>query len=238
MLIFAAMPSYGQVDPAAARALYMLATRHPGRVVYPEPARGSLLANVFNVVWTQALEARDNHGVTHFAMLHADVAPQLGWADVLLAECERLKADVVSCVLPIKDGRGVTSTAIDNPGDPWRPLRRLTMREIAKLPETFTAADAGYPGHRLLLNTGCWLADLRKPWADDAYFTIQDRRVIRDGKRDVETIPEDWFFSRLVQDAGGKVYATRKVKAIHRGEAMYPNHGAWGAWERDEAYVP
>ncbi len=238
MRIFACMPTYGAMDPSPAHALYMLATEHPGRVMYPPVTRGSLLANVFNVLWTQGLEARDHHGVTHFAMLHADVVPQLGWADKLLAECERLQADVVSCVLPIKDGRGVTSTAIDNPADPWRPLRRLTMREVARLPETFTAADAGHPGRRLLVNTGCWIADLRKPWADDAYFTIQDRRVIRNGKRDVETIPEDWNFSRQVQDAGGRVYATRAVHANHLGAAMYPNQGAWGAWERDEAYAP
>ena len=73
-------------------------------------------------------------------------------------------ADVVSTVLPIKDRRGVTSTAIDDPEDEWTPLRRLTMREVHRLPETFSAqADCGYPNNALLVNTGCFVLDLRKP---------------------------------------------------------------------------
>lgn len=236
--IFLAMPAYGPVEPEAAFAFYVRATEYPGRTIYPPPAKASLLANLFNAIWLQALQTRDMVGATHFAMLHADVEPATNWLDTLHSEIERLAADVVSVVIPIKDGRGLTSTAIERPGgDLWEQQQRLTMREVLTLPETFGPDDVG--GRRLLVNTGCWICDLRKPWVDRVEFRIQDRiGTGPDGTRKAQCIPEDWDFSCQVQDAGGKVYATRKVKALHLGSTKFGNDRPWGAWSRDEAFAP
>ena len=70
----------------------------------------------------------------------------------------------------------------------------------------------------LLINTGCLLVDLRKPWVFDcdedgylkAFFTVKDRvkyEVLEDGdcKFTRYVQPEDWLFSRMVARLGGKV---------------------------------
>lgn len=147
----------------------------------------SLLGRSFNHLWAQALTQRDRGNVTHFAMLHTDVAPEKNWLDKLWEEMVEHNADIMAAVIPFKSTLGLTSIAIDNPKDPWQQ-RRLTMTEVVeKLPETFSNEDviaAGLnPDRNLLLqNTGCWMCDLRKPWVDAAdeagnllcYFTIHD----------------------------------------------------------------
>jgi hypothetical protein len=207
----------------------------------------SLLARSFNHLYAQALSARKNHGVTHFAMLHTDVAPEPNWVDKLWEEIETRQADLVSAVMPIKSQLGLTVVALDRP-DPWMP-RRLTMREIMQLPETFArqdTIDAGLnpEGYRLMVGTGCWICDLRKPWVDVAddkgclkcYFTVRDQiRLEEDGKYFVGVQPEDWNFSRMVQDVqpNAKILATRKVSLNHMGEGAYSNQTAWGQWQHD-----
>jgi hypothetical protein len=216
------------------------ANRHRVEV---HPKESSLLANGFNQLWVDALES----GYTHFAMLHADVVPQNGWIDTLMEELERTGADIISAVSPIKDDRGITSMGIANdPAYWWTPLRRFTMREIVRFPLTFSAEDAGYPGRALLVNTGCWLADLRNPlWrAEDGrgnlliYFTIRDR-VWKNGEKILCGVQsEDWFFSERLHAVGLKAVATRKVQLQHIGRFPYPNNIAWGKWESDEDTRP
>lgn len=232
--VVVAMPHYGPMEPAVAKAFYLNSSR-ACQVAHAD-CTASLLANSFNNLWLTALNMREQ-GFQYFAMLHADILPGNGWVDTLHAELSRLNADIVSAVVPIKDGRGVTSTAIDDPADPWEPLKRLTMREVMQLPETFTAEDAGFPGHRLLLNTGCWIADMTRDWAEHVKFTIRDRILREGGTVKAQTIPEDWSFSRQVQDQGGKVFATRKVELAHIGKAYYGNTQPWGAWHTDQAYA-
>jgi hypothetical protein len=159
-----------------------------------------------------------------------------------------LDADLFSVVVPIKGRHGLTSTAIGDPANPWRPIRRLTLREVFRLPETFSIHDciaAGFaaPGQQLWVNTGCSLAYLRRDWATAVdshgylrvFFTIQDR-IHWDGNAGrVETAPEDWNYSRMIANEGGRVFATRKVKLCHAsGEEFYPNDHPWGDWETDE----
>lgn len=201
----------------------------------------SLLAKAFNVLWSRALTS----GFTHFAMLHADIAPSFGWVDGLMEIMDEREADVVSVVMPIKSEDGLTSTALDcsREGDPSDVIR-LTMAEVMELPETFSFDDAkqlAANAHGLLINTGCMLIDLRKPWAKQfTGFTIRDRLRWEGETLHVMVEPEDWGFSRWLdrwyqrRDEVAKVYATRSIRAYHLGgNRHYPNFEAWGNLEHD-----
>lgn len=230
--IFIGMPHYGQIDSHAARAMLSRASWRPTASM---DIGSSFLTDAFNTLWCAALNQRKD-GVRYFAMLHADIAPAPGWVDILLDELTRLNAGVVSAVSPIKDVRGLTSTGIDDPDTRWEPLRRLTMREVHRLPETFDAEDAGHPGHTLLVNTGCFLADLSRPWAQQICFEVHNEIVCEGGVFRPRAIPEDWDFSRQLRQHGVSVYATRKVRLAHRGTWDYRNDLPWGAWDVDRAY--
>jgi SAM-dependent methyltransferase len=196
--------------------------------------------DAFNRVWCDALNMARRGEASHFAMLHADIEPQEGWMDVLLDECDRLDAECVSAVVPLKEATGLTSTAIGDPADPWHPWRRFTLREIAGFPDTFDAAAAGYPDRPLLVNTGCLVCDLRKPafWQrrPDGQMPVCFNFPTLcawgpDGKAVVLRESEDWYFSRQLAAAGGKAYATRKVHLHHLGTWPFPNYGEpWGQY--------
>lgn len=198
---------------------------------------GSLLAQNFNALWCWALNT-DHCGdkVDYFAMLHCDVEPVGWWLDDLIEELEAKDLDVLSVVIPIKNGKGITSTALDRPGDTWSPLCRLTMKEAFNLPETFTAEDVGHP---LLLNTGCWVCRFDPAWRTRVHFTINDR-IVFDRQRDkylCQVEPEDWCFSRQLNEMGLKIGATRKIQVDHPGRASYTNKNPWGTEVFDAAYV-
>jgi hypothetical protein len=236
--IFLALPYHGSITADAAESAWSLASnRHTVEV---HARQSSLLASNFNHLWAQAL----NSDCEFFAMLHDDQGPQRFWLDLLFEELYSTGVDMLGVVAPIKDARGLTSIGIGqpNPADCWSPLRRLTIRECCGLPSTFTATDCGYPGHALLLNTGCWIADLRNPkWrSKDAngdhrvYFTINDRLYEEEGAAKVAVQSEDWFFSRRAYDTGLSLAATRKVGMRHWGKFAFPNYAPWGTWEDDQ----
>lgn len=226
MILFLGLPSYGGRDntlPIIAACL----NPHPFEKIIPYEHRSSLLAHTFNHLWAQALMARTTHGVTHFLMLHNDVIPlDPKWVSILYHEMQRVGGSVISAVSPIKDSRGLTSTALET-YSVWAP-RRLTMKEIVKMPETFTSED-------LLVNTGMLLVDIRGEWVKDVFFTIRDGMMRNEEATNfIPTVePEDWAFSRQVKKLGVKVYATTKVKLLHQGSFRYPNFGAWGSWDTD-----
>lgn len=232
--VFVGMPYYGDVDPAAAQA-YVAPNTHR---VDPELAvdvvgwlrcSTSITPRTFNELLGQAMDLRDEGRVTHFAMIHSDVAPLVsGWVNRLWAEMLFQRADVVSAVVPLKipgdeTGRR-TSTAVGPENDPWAAPRYVTVEDRGKLPRTFAAADVCGPGEVLLVNTGLWLADLRGPWWDDFAFEFQTR-IVRgpDGKRRAESVPEDWAMSRHLHRRGAKVCATWAVPLEHAGGFRYRN---------------
>lgn len=225
--VFLGLPHYGQVYCEVAKVFYLAASKTAD--VQHADASGSLLASVFNGLWAAAVVG----GHDWFAMLHADVVPEPWWIDKLLDIAEGTEADVVSAIVPIKDGRGLTSTAIDHDDEPWRQRQRLTMAEIHNLPETFSAAS--FPGALgLLVNTGCFLVRLG-PWAKGVRFSIRDRILWTPDGPLVQTIPEDWDFSRQARAAGKKIVATRAVQVRHLGSAHYGNAQPWGLWRTDQA---
>lgn len=240
--IFLGMPNgSGRPVVGAARGFF----EYPSRrfdVVKAARCGASALGQTFNHLWASAL-MNIGSGVTHFAMLHDDVAPDAWWVDTLYEAMQETGADVVSAVVPIKNNHGLTSTAIGWPKPSWEYVR-LTMAEAMELPETFTISDvAADPGSILLVNTGCMLVDLRKPyWRNtdgdgrlEFCFTMQDRiTVLKSGDCVVQFWPEDWALSQHVHACGGFVAATRKVAVRHAGGRDYTNDHAWGDMARDE----
>lgn len=227
-IVCLAMPRRDELVHYGAMVGCIEAVSRPTRVLTLGAPTSSLLNHGFNGHWAQALDLRDSRGATHFAMIHSDVCPQNGWLTILLDELAKLNADVVSAVVPIKDERGLTSTAVYD-GDPWN-RRRLTLSEAFELPETFSEADAG---QRLLLNSGLWVCDLRNSWCDEWVWHSLERIVKQDGRRVAEVVSEDWNFSHWLNERGCSIYATRKVQLDHD---RFPNREPWGAWTTDEDY--
>lgn len=248
-LIYVCHPSYASPVPYAAKQFWTAHTKAGSkwrghlRLV---SNGGSLLANTFNQFWADALNRQvDGEDIKFFVMLHDDVVPAEGWVDQLLHDLIESNADLTAAVVPIKDYRGLTSTAIDDPADPFKPARRLTMREVYTLPEVFTAEDTGHGDRFLLANTGCWACRFDRPWrlAENAdgtlklFFTINDEiRRGPDGKWQARVEPEDWNFSRRLGALGGRVTVTRRVELAHWGMIPFSNkHGDWGEWTFDRS---
>lgn len=238
--ILLALPTYdGKIGIDTYRSVQR-ACADPSRIVM-RSVGGSLIPVTFGWPWCECLDG----DYTHFAMLHADISTAAGWVDTLLAELDTHAADVVSAVVPIKGPAGLTSTAIGC-GDSFDPVRRLTMREVYNLPETFTAADAGYPECPLLINTGCWVARVRdnpggpiRLWAESFQGWQITSRFLRSettGRRVVVTASEDWEFARHCHAAGAVVMATRKVQLAHEGRFNFGNDSPWGDMETDAHY--
>lgn len=238
------MPRYGpNVHFDAACACINSAEEKPGglEVKLVSPATSALTVT-FNTAWCAMLEKYEAGECDYFAMQHDDVLPPLGWLDELHADLLASGADVVAAVVPIKDGRGLSSTAVDDTGNPWRP-RRLTMAEVRKLPDVFTDEDVGGP---LLLNTGLWICKLG-PWclAEEPdgrlkfAFGIHNeiRRSPEHGKHAPRFIPEDWDASRQFRKLGLKLAASRRLVVRHAGHATWSSADTWG-WDHDRQNAP
>lgn len=227
-----ALPLYsGELHFGAACGYFGAALCQKVDIVSRPSVHSSLLPSSFNGALAHALDLRDQGIVTHFAMIHADVAPRdPDWLDTLYAEMQAHDADLISTVIPIKEpNRQRTSTAIGDLAYPWEPKRFITVDDRDKYPLTFSADDVCGPGEVMLVNTGLWLADLRRPWWDDFGFELRARIQIRDGTRHAQVIPEDWQMSRHLQAAGARVFATWKVPVGHHGTDAWFNTPAKAA---------
>lgn len=200
-----------------------------------------------NLLWCQALNAARHEGVTHYAQIHSDITPDLNqdWLNVMLEEMEEFDADFISAVVPIKDGRGLTSSGIADKTNPWNPHRRFTMHELYAMPETFTAEDIGYAGWPLNHNSGLIVADLRrpvffrtKPDGELAIWFEFRKRVWLDTEKNMVRLDgesEDWNMSRRLWEQGAKTCITRKVLLKHWGQTGYPSGYPWGQLTEDDA---
>ena len=183
----------------------------------------SLLAKCFNQLWCRALNDRKK-GITHFAMLHADIAPEDYWLDTMLRIMEARNADVLSVVSPLKNSDGLTSTAIEGANT---KAKRFTLKEIHAM------EDKTFTHEKLLINTGLMLVDLRNPWVEQVLFTMKDYILKRGEEFFTETISEDWCFSKQARQLGAKLFATSEVSLRHFGSAAYSNDCPWGNLETD-----
>lgn len=230
------MPHYDHLSFDAAAGYWKACTGANCDIIHAH-GKYSILPDNFNAMYIQALNGRVSHGITHFAIIHADVGPENGWLDTLLLEMWEHDADLIGTVIPIKDLRGNTSTALGLKDDHWHKKRRITMRECANLPATFTREDTGLGDeYELLINTGLMVVDVTKKWAHECWFQFQNKIVWEDNKWMNKCIPEDWDFSHQWNQKGGKTVATRKVAVRHKGSQDYGNEMSFGAWRYDENY--
>lgn len=223
--VFLALPGRPG-DQIAAGLLTALFHRGEGFDAEVRSRSLSLLTTNFNLLWCDCLNQRP--AFTHFAMVHADVVPEPNWLANLLAEQRRVGADILSACIPLKDDRGLTSTGVMD----WRTrrMRKFTVAETLALPRSFTAADAGYPGHALLMNTGLWVCDFTRPWVERMCFRQADTIVRQsDGQFRPAAVSEDWLFSLDAARLGLRCLATTAVRVKHVGIFEYPNYAAFGA---------
>ena len=234
--IFIGTPHYGSV-PAQTLGNTTLASQRPMRI-HAEGRLSSLITRNCNGLWCNALNYRQEKKLTHFVMLHSDIQPENYWLDKLLDEHEQCGADVLSVVVPIKDGSGDLSTAVFN--KETLHCNRVSIQQLAKLPTTFGIADLGDSTNRtLLVNTGLFICNFDKPWVEEivkvgrAPFCFTDEIVKLPNERFEErNMPEDWNFSIVCQAMGLKVMATRVVKVTHYGP-----HG-WSNQPKEEPCTP
>lgn len=241
MRVFVAMPhNQRQVDFSASTAFYHPIFKDSELKVSMNDAGGPEVLCNHNVLWAMAIDAYEAGEIDAFALIHADVGAEPGWLDILYREMKAYGADAISAVVPIKDDRGLTSTAVDDTGDSWL-WRRLTLKQIAKMPDTFGDAELGAP---IALNTGLMLVKFG-PWClemnvDNTYrHLFRFEHAIRkesNGKRRVLFRPDDWLLSRSFRSAGLKLAATKAVKLNHcGGDFQWANHGdaLQIGWEED-----
>lgn len=236
----------GMIDMDAAQAVMIKASNRRGQC-HSAFVASSLINMNCNALWAGALEIRESKGVRWFAMLHSDVAPEINWLDKLIDEATAHDADILACHVSIKDGRGIYSTAIANPLDPWQCFARVTHRQahheempdtvdmngladaLEKMPEPYGFELGSVPRHRLLVNTGCMVARIDRPWAEKVHFETKDKiERNAEGKLQPYVQPEDWCFSRMAADHGAKVMVTRKVRVIHKGIGLFDSHRMYG----------
>jgi hypothetical protein len=232
----------GSLNCNAAKAMFYEASRlHQVGVVY---AASSMVARNCNSLWCDALNHRQSANLKWFAMLHSDAAPDAWWIDTLIAEAEKHDADLMSAVVPMKSVHGVTSTGIGKPQERHRYFCRLTTQQVRHpdFPDTFGIAEAAealerlpgdlrianVPRERLLVNTGCMVCRVDRPWATRVWFENEDRIVQVNGQWEPVGQSEDWIFALRVGEEGGKVMATRRVNVVHRGVADYSSQAVWG----------
>ena len=235
-IIYLGMPSTGEMTLGASIGFHRC-TRRRDHHVELNALGSSLATGNFNGLWCWALNAARKGRVDYFAMIHSDIEPPEFWLDTLIDELEEKNLDVLGVVAPIKDQRGLTSIAVAHPsGDNWKIRNRLTMKEIYRLPETFTSEDVGGP---LLLNTGLWVCKFNMEWAPKVFFTVNDK-IARDAKTGdyfAKIEPEDWFSSRIYHELGLKVGCTRRVPLHHRGTMAFGNVTPWGEDQFDKQWT-
>src|SRR3990167_10082311 len=168
--VLVSLPIYkGQLESGILAAMSRATRKH---AIDMNQTDTSANATGMNLLWIKALEDRDAFGLEYFLMLHSDIiVDTYCWIDKMVEIMQRTGADILSAVSPIKDpSQGVTSTALDVPMDDLPPkyrVKRLTMKEIFEREPTWTEPN-------LLLNDGCMLVDLSKPWCQDVHFHFDD----------------------------------------------------------------
>ncbi len=182
--------------------------------------------------------------ITHAAMLHADMKPDPWWIDTIVDEMDRLDAGLISAPAVIGDERKLLSFGVAEPKQFWHALRRFTLAELPSLPDTFNAADLGYPDCALLHNNGCFVMDLRKPqfFATDPDgqllpIFMYPKRIRRDpetGRWMPEGCSEDYYFSRIIHQLGIRSWITKKVVTGHLKARWHRTDEDGGTWSNDE----
>jgi hypothetical protein len=246
--VFCGVPLYSRsIDFAACVSAFTGRASREHKVL-SKPWPNSLTPASCNALWCEALNLQASDGFQWYAQLHGDCWPHDFWIDRLIEIAEQNNADFVSASVPMKDRSGVfqgrTSTAIAMPGNIFRPFCMLTQSQVLheSFPVSFdinSAADAieslpedlrieKVPRSYLLANTGCMICRLDRPWSQKAYFDNPNRIEKVNSKWIPATQAEDWFFSQLIAELGGKVMVTKSVRVKHWGLTDFDSHEIWG----------
>lgn len=159
--VFLGRPFCGEVDDGAAAAAYSYPSINPQTPlrITLERQHSSALCYVFNRCWA-AMFCHKGWPFDYFVLQHQDIEPLGPWLDIGIEELEKGGYDVMTALSPIKDDRGLTSTAYGCMELDWHVVRRITLREKDELlPETFGIKEIGevlgfdgIPGTPCLLN--------------------------------------------------------------------------------------
>jgi hypothetical protein len=179
-------------------------------------------------------------------MIHSDIEPEPFWVDKMIAEADRHRADIMTAVVPIKNDKGLTSTALSHPSDDCRAFLRLTSAQVKhpSFPVTFDRDmavnalralpgdlrfDAPMPAN-LLCNTGCMVCRLGGAWCDPTKVYFDEVTTFQRINNQWTPLirSEDWFFTAKAFQNGAKVMATTSMKINHHGITSYPNDKVWG----------
>ena len=232
--VLVGQPCYSGIEPESYTAAQNPTQRRGDVQVSVMRPRASLLAHAFNLAVVYAL----NEKYDYFGLLHGDVLPDKWWIDSLLDAKESSGVEVVHAISPIKDDRGLTSTALGYSDDAFAPVRRLTVTELQGLPDVFTIADINErldpDATHLLPNTGCILMRANTWLRGFTGFTIDDRIIRGDGEWGLDVCPEDWNFGHWCAKNGVSVGAS-KMRIRHVGHHTYDSSHVWGQ-ATDEHY--
>ncbi len=204
-----------------------------------DPNRTSAAAmDNINSAWCTAWNDRYTGGYDKFAIGHADVEPDLNFLDTMDSEMDRVGADILSVVIPIKSHFGIASMGVLGRDPNTRIVQRFSMAEIFDLPETFSIEDTPRPHDILVVNTGLSMYRI-DPWFGKfpGFNLLSQIQPQSDGTLVSRFWPEDWEMSRWADSMGLKVFATRKVGVDHWGRFAFSNRHVWGKWKTDEMYV-
>lgn len=232
MSVYVGIACYGNVMHQEILGKFIKASKTHGVVSHYLAQSYSILPRNFNKLLCQALNLRDK-GVTHFLLWHSDILPQEDfYVDKMLQLMDKHDADILSVIVPLKDQTGITSTALVNPDDHYKPIR-YTLKQLMdkrnNIPATFTHPD-------ILVNSGFMLIDITNPWIEEIAFDFEE--VIeknKDGQFEAKGLSEDWHFSHLAKDLGAKIFATREIPVVHvGGQTWYGNWMPLGTKELDD----
>jgi hypothetical protein len=177
----------------------------------------SALCYAFNTLYAGALNERKN-GLTHFVMLHDDVAPMdLYWGVRLLHSLTTHKLAACAAMVAIRDDEiPETSTALDDESGKNQP-RRIKIGE-------WNGVVTSREHPNLLINTGCLAIDLRHPQAEKLYFTFKDGiKRSPDGTYSAWAMPEDWNLSRMMRSLRMDFGVDADIPTIHIGTKAFSN---------------
>lgn len=235
--VFMGIPHVGSMAPEVLDSLaqpptvgeHELLLRHSGI---------SLLAMNFNGLLCSALN--QTPACDYFLLHHNDIGigpDACGWLDYMIEQMTEHKAAALSLVVPIKDGRGLTSTGLLKSTNGKREHRRLTVKELDDLPDTFDVMDMVKKfdiwgtDACLTVNTGVLLLDLKqiRPHIEKLCFTIRDKITLtEEGQCAVHVWPEDWNFSEAAHRIGLRVVANKNVPLTHKGNLGFMTGARWG----------
>lgn len=155
--VYIACPTYdGNLRQETATRIMKQATVLPNVI---KIHGSSALTMNCNQMWAEALNMRDKfardakertdlpddkkYNLKWFAMCHADVVPEEMWVDKLIKIADERGLDMLSCVIPIKDAKGISSTAIEVEGIDHFPFMRISQAQIwdKNFPVTFTKEE-------------------------------------------------------------------------------------------------